>query len=110
MPFFLTSGRHTVKNGLPLLKMLIWFEYTASQGRLSIRIAGSWKSTGINLRKFLRSQCQLALEIETLRKYTILVILYKLDQKSVCQLTIKDIAELKCAAESKPYEDENEIR
>ena len=45
-----------------------------------------------------------------LRKYTILVILYKLDQKSVCQLTIKDIAELKCAAESKPYEDENEIR
>ena len=54
LPFFLTSGRHTVKNGLPLLKMLIWFEYTASQGRLSIRIAGSWKSTGINLRKFLR--------------------------------------------------------
>ena len=59
---------------------------------------------------FLHSQCQLALEIETLRKYTILVILYKLDQKSVCQLTIKDIPELKCAAESKPYEDENEIR
>ena len=26
------------------------------------------------------------------------------------QLTIKDIPELKCAAESKPYEDENEIR
>ena len=52
----------------------------------------------------------LALEIETLRKYTILVILYKLDQKSVCQLTIKDIPELKRAAESKPYEDENEIR
>ena len=49
--------------------MLIWFEYTASQGRLSIRIAGMWKSTGINLRKFLRSQCQLALENETLRKY-----------------------------------------
>ena len=45
-----------------------------------------------------------------LRKYTILVILYKLDHKSVCQLTIKDIPELKRAAESKPYEDENEIR
>ena len=58
----------------------------------------------------LHNQCQLALENETLRKYTILVILYKLDQKSVCQLTIKDIPELKCAAESKPYEDENEIR
>ena len=60
---------------------------------------------------FLHSQCQLALEIETLRKYTILVILYKLDQKSVCQLTIKDIPELKRAAESKPCEDEeHEIR
>ena len=59
---------------------------------------------------FLDSQCQLALEIEMLRKYTILAMLYKLDQKSVCQLTIKDIPELKCAAESKPYEDENEIR
>ena len=59
---------------------------------------------------FLHNQCQLVLENETLRKYTILVILYKLDQKSVCQLTIKDIPELKCAAESKPYEDENEIR
>ena len=59
---------------------------------------------------FLHNQCQLTLEIETLRKYTILAILYKLDQKSVCQLTIKDIPELKCAAESKPYEDENEIR
>ena len=59
---------------------------------------------------FLHSQCQLALEIETLRKYTILAMLYKLDQKSVCQLTIKDIPELKCAAELKPYEDENEIR
>ena len=59
---------------------------------------------------FLHSQCHLALENETLRKYTILVILYKLDQKSVCQLTIKDIPELKCATESKPYEDENEIR
>ena len=45
-----------------------------------------------------------------LRKYTILAMLYKLNQKSVCQLTIKDIPELKCAAESKPYEDENEIR
>ena len=53
---------------------------------------------------FLHSQCQSALEIETLRKYTILVMLYKLDQKSVCQLTIKDIPELKCAAESKLYE------
>ena len=48
--------------------------------RLSIRIAGMWKSTGINLRKFsrrlaslfLHSQCQLALENETLRKYTVL--------------------------------------
>ena len=60
---------------------------------------------------FLHSQCQLALEIETLRKYTILAILYKLDQKPVCQLTIKDIPELKRAAGSKPYEDEeNEIR
>ena len=45
-----------------------------------------------------------------LRKYTILVILYKLDHKSVCQLTIKGIPELKRAAGSKPYEDENEIR
>ena len=59
---------------------------------------------------FLRSQCQLVLENEMLRKYTILVILYKLDHKSVCQLTIKDIPELKRAAGSKPYEDENEIR
>ena len=59
---------------------------------------------------FLHSQCQLALEIEMLRKYTILVILYKLDHKSVCQLTIKGIPELKRAAGSKPYEDENEIR
>ena len=60
---------------------------------------------------FLHSQCQLALEIEPLRKYTILVILYKLDHKSVCQLTIKDIPEWKRAAGSKPYEDEeNEIR
>ena len=59
---------------------------------------------------FLHSQCQLALENETLRKYTILAILYKLDHKSVCQLTIKDIPELKHAAGSKPYEDENEIR
>ena len=38
---------------------------------------------------FLHSQCQLALEIETLRKYTILVILYKFDHKSVCQLDHK---------------------
>lgn len=43
------------------------------------------KSTRIDLRKFLRrlasllhSQCQLALEIEMLRKYTILAMLYKL--------------------------------
>ena len=59
---------------------------------------------------FLYSRCQLALEIEMLRKYTILAILYKLDHKSVCQLTIKDMPELKRAAGSKPYEDENEIR
>ncbi len=59
---------------------------------------------------FLHNQCQSTLEIETLRKYTILVILYKLDHKSVCQLTIKDMPELKRAAGSKPYEDENEIR
>ena len=32
-----------------------------------------------------------------LRKYTILAMLYKLDQKSVCQMTIKDIPEIKCA-------------
>ena len=60
---------------------------------------------------FLHSQCQLALEIEMRRKYTILAILYNLDQKSVCQFTIKGIPELKCAAKSKPCEDEeNEIR
>ena len=59
---------------------------------------------------FLHSQCQLALENEMMRKYTILVILYKLDHKSVCQLTTKDIPELKRAAGAKPYEDENEIR
>ena len=59
---------------------------------------------------FLHSQCQLALENETLRKYTILVILYKFERELIYQLTIKDIPELKCAAESKPYEDENEIR
>ena len=58
---------------------------------------------------FLHSQYRLALEIEMMRKYTILAMLYKLDQKSVGQLTIKDIQELKCAAESKPNEDENEI-
>ena len=58
---------------------------------------------------FLHSQCQLALEIETLRKYTILVILYKFEHGLVYQLAVKDIPELKCAAESKPYEDENEI-
>ena len=60
---------------------------------------------------FLHSQCQLALEIETLHKYNIIVILYNLDQKSVCRLPIKDIPELKRAAESKPCEDEeHEIR
>ena len=78
--------------------------------RLSILIAGLWKSTGINLRKFLHNQCQLALENETLRKYTILVILYKFEHGLVYQLAVKDISELKCAAGSKPYEDENEIR
>ena len=59
---------------------------------------------------FLHSQCQLALENETLRKYTILDMLYKFERELIYQLTIKDIPELKCAAESKPYEDENEIR
>lgn len=59
---------------------------------------------------FLHSQCQSALENETLRKYTILVMLYKFECELMYQLTIKDIPELKCAAESKPYEDENEIR
>ena len=59
---------------------------------------------------FLHSQCQLALEIEMLRKYTILVMLYKFEHELIYQLTIKDIPELKCAAESKPCEDENEIR
>ena len=71
------------------------------------RLAQIFTQIGLS---FLHNQCQLALENETLRKYTILVMLYKIDQKSVCQLTIKDIPELKCAAESKPYEDENEIR
>ena len=59
---------------------------------------------------FLHSQCQLALEIEMLRKYTILIMLYKFERELIYQLTIKDIPELKCAAGSKPYEDENEIR
>ena len=59
---------------------------------------------------FLHSQCQLALENEMLRKYTILVMLYKFERELIYQLTTKDIPELKCAAESKPYEDENEIR
>ena len=59
---------------------------------------------------FLHSQCQLALEIETLRKYTILVMLYKFERALVYQLAVKDLPELKCAAGSKPYEDENEIR
>ena len=71
------------------------------------RLAQIFTQIGLS---FLHNQCQLALENETLRKYTVLVIVYKLDHKSVCQLTIKDIPELKCAAGSKPYEDENEIR
>lgn len=50
------------------------------------------------------------LENETLRKYTILVMLYKFERVLVYQLAVKDLPELKCAAESKPYEDENEIR
>ena len=63
------------------------------------------------MRKFLHNQCQLALENEMLRKYTILVMLYKFERKLIYQSTTKDIPELKCAAESKPYEDEeNEIR
>ena len=46
-----------------------------------------------------------------LRKYTILDMLYKFERELIYQFTIKDIPELKCAAESKPYEDEeNEIR
>ena len=59
---------------------------------------------------FLHSQCQLALEIETLRKYTILVILYKLDQKSVCQLDHKRHTRIEACGGIKTYEDENEIR
>ena len=59
---------------------------------------------------FLHSQCQSTLEIETLRKYTILVVLYKFEHGLVYQLVIKDIPELNRAAGSKPYEDENEIR
>ena len=50
------------------------------------------------------------LENETLRKYTILDMLYKFERELIYQLTIKDIPELKCAAGSKPCEDENEIR
>ena len=49
---------------------------------------------------FLHSQCQLALENEMQRKYTILVMLYKFERELIYQLTIKDIPELKCAAES----------
>ena len=59
---------------------------------------------------FLHSQCQLTLENEMLRKYTILVMLYKFERELIYQLTTKDIPELKCAAGSKPYKDENEIR
>ena len=101
-----------------LLPVYFPHDLSASQGWLSIPIAGLWKSTGSNLRKFLRrvaspflhSQCQSALENETLRKYTILVMLYKFECELMYQLTIKDIPELKCAAGSKPCEDENEIR
>ena len=45
-----------------------------------------------------------------LRKYTILVMLYKFERELIYQMTTKDIPELKCAAGSKPYKDENEIR
>ena len=45
-----------------------------------------------------------------LQKYTILVMLYKFERELIYQLTTKDIPELKCAAGSKSYEDENEIR
>ena len=94
-----------------LLPVYFPHDLSASQGWLSILIAGLWKSTGINLRKFLHNQCQSALENETLHKYTILVVLYKFEHGLVYQLTVKDIPELKCAAGSKPCEDEeNEIR
>ena len=99
-----------------LLPVYFPHDLSASQGWLSIPIAGRWKSTGSNLRSnlrkltFLHSQCQLALENETLRKYTILDMLYKFERELIYQLAIKDIPELKCAAESKPCEDENEIR
>ena len=62
------------------------------------------------MRKFLHNQCQLALENETLRKYTVLVVLYKFERGLVYQLVVKDTPELNRAAGSKPYEDENEIR
>ena len=101
-----------------LLPVYFPHDLSASQGRLSIPIAGLWKSTGSNLANFyadrplfFTSQCQLALENETLRKYTILDMLYKFECELIYQLTIKDIPELKCAAESKPCEDEeNELR
>lgn len=64
-------------------------------------------SRGIEI---LTEKCQLVLENETLRKYTILVMLYKFERALVYQLAVKDLPELKCAAGSKPYEDENEIR
>ena len=80
-----------------LLPVYFPHDLSASQGWLSIPIAGLWKSTGSNLRKFLRrvaslflhSQCQSALENETLRKYTILVMLYKFECELMYQLTIK---------------------
>ena len=76
--------------------------YTANAVWLSV--------TQIGL-SFLHSQCQLALENEMLRKYTILVMLYKFERELIYQLTTKDIPELKRAAESKPCEDEeHEIR
>ena len=54
--------------------------YTAKkneEGKL-VYVVEMWIRDRIGL-SFLHSQCQLALEIETLHKYTILVILYNLD-------------------------------
>ena len=100
----LFSINHALQNGF----RSILDKYKVSNSHLSRdQLAQIFTQIGLS---FLHSQCQLVLENEMLRKYTILVILYKLDHKSVCQLTIKDIPELKRAAGSKPYEDENEIR
>ena len=73
------------------------------QGSTCVNVHADWPF-------FLHNQCQLVLENETLRKYTILVMLYKFERALVYQLAVKDLPELKCAAGSKPYEDENEIR